>query len=55
MDVTMLIYFGSPERTISEWKELLSKADPRYKLQAVHADPKKPNTLLEIGWKSSQS
>jgi hypothetical protein len=50
MDITMLIYFGSRERTIIEWKELLYKADPRYELQTVNADPKKPNTLLEVGW-----
>jgi hypothetical protein len=48
----MLTYFGSRECTIIKWKELLQKADPRYELRTVNTDPKKPNTLIEVGWNS---
>lgn len=53
MDVTMLIYFGSRERTVAEWREILRLADPRFELTCVHRDPKQPNALLEISWKGS--
>lgn len=54
MDITMLIYFGSHERTVGEWRELIAKADSRFKLVNVTADPKQPNTIFEVAWDSKE-
>ncbi|KAF2805109.1 S-adenosyl-L-methionine-dependent methyltransferase [Mytilinidion resinicola] len=50
MDITMLTYFGSRERTIREWGKLLAMADVRFRLQGVAQHGKQPNTILEVGW-----
>ena len=54
MDITMLVYFGSRERTIGEWIELLNTADPRFVLRRATGDPRQPNTILEIGWQDDE-
>ena len=51
MDITMLIYFGSRERTVGEWREMLAEADERFELIRASRDPRQPNTLLEVGWR----
>ncbi|KAJ5100514.1 S-adenosyl-L-methionine-dependent methyltransferase [Penicillium angulare] len=48
MDVTMLVYFGSHERTIAQWQGILAEADPRFTLEKVTQDPKQPNTILQV-------
>ncbi|KAB8231626.1 S-adenosyl-L-methionine-dependent methyltransferase [Aspergillus alliaceus] len=50
MDVTMLVYFGSHERTIVEWQKILNIADPRFMLEKITRDPKQPNAILEISF-----
>ena len=50
MDINMLVYFGSHERTVQEWKELLITADPRFKLVNVNKALDKPNMILEVAW-----
>ncbi|KAL4985865.1 S-adenosyl-L-methionine-dependent methyltransferase [Aspergillus falconensis] len=48
MDITMLAYFGSHERTIEQWRTLLAQADPGFRLEKVTEDSKQPNTLLQV-------
>ena len=55
MDINMLVYFGSHERTVEEWRELLIAADPRFKLVNISKAPEKPNTILEIAWTGSEA
>jgi hypothetical protein len=50
MDLNMLIYFGSRERTLDEWSVLLQAADPRYFLRGVKQVAGQPNTILDVGW-----
>jgi hypothetical protein len=50
MDINMLAYFGSRERTISEWAELLKKADPRFKLEKTERAPGEASTILDVIW-----
>jgi hypothetical protein len=45
IDITILIYFSSQERTIGH------DADPRFEVESVNANKEKLNTLLVIGWK----
>ncbi|PVH97041.1 S-adenosyl-L-methionine-dependent methyltransferase, partial [Periconia macrospinosa] len=51
MDVTMMIYFGSRERTLDEWRHLLKEADERYELITVGQAEKEPNTIFVVGWR----
>ncbi|KAJ5947536.1 S-adenosyl-L-methionine-dependent methyltransferase [Penicillium verhagenii] len=48
MDITMLVYFGSYERTIEQWRSILAEADPLFTLEKVTQDPKQPNTILQV-------
>lgn len=48
MDITMLVYFGSHERTIEQWRSILAEADPRFTLESFAQDPKQPNTILQV-------
>lgn len=36
-DMVMLVCYGAKQRTVSEFEELLQKADPRYVMRKVHA------------------
>ncbi|KAL8934423.1 MAG: hypothetical protein Q9216_005923 [Gyalolechia sp. 2 TL-2023] len=49
MDINMLIFFGSRERTIREWEKLLQEADGRFRLQGVR-EGKGPNMILDVMW-----
>lgn len=48
MDVTMLVYFGSHERTVEQWRSILAEADPRFALERVTQSPKQPNSILQV-------
>ena len=50
MDINMLTFFGSHERTVEEWSKLLLAADSRFELVSINKAPDKPNTILEIAW-----
>ncbi len=50
MDITMLIYFGSYERTISQWRDMLQEADPRFHLVTIGRDEKELNTIFVVEW-----
>ncbi|KAL8728737.1 MAG: hypothetical protein Q9166_005224 [cf. Caloplaca sp. 2 TL-2023] len=50
MDINMLIFFGSHERTIEEWKTLLTEADPRFDLINVNKATDQPNMILDVAW-----
>ncbi len=53
MDINMLVFFGSHERTVEEWRKLLIAADPRFELVNITKAPDKPNMILEIAWTGS--
>jgi hypothetical protein len=50
MDVTM-IYFGSRERTLEEWRHLLNEADERFELITTGRAELEPNTIFVVGWR----
>ena len=50
MDINMLIFFGSRERSLREWEEMLKKADPRYKLVKATQAEDQPSTILDVEW-----
>ena len=50
MDINMLVFFGSHERTLEEWRRLLIVADPHFELVNINRAPDKPNTILEVAW-----
>ena len=50
MDINMLVFFGSRERTLSDWRELLEAADPRLKLVDFDVALDQPNTILRVAW-----
>jgi hypothetical protein len=47
----MLIYFGSRERTIDEWKGLLKEADARFELVVIGTAENEPNTIFVVEWR----
>ncbi|KAL8936665.1 MAG: hypothetical protein Q9211_004069 [Gyalolechia sp. 1 TL-2023] len=49
MDINMLTYFGSRERTITEWEQLLQDADRRFRFQEVRQG-QGPNMILDVVW-----
>ena len=50
MDINMLAFFGSHERTVEDWRTLLVTADPRFELVNISRAPNNPNTILEVVW-----
>ena len=46
----MMIYFGSRERTVTDWTHLLDEADPRFKLRNYKAASSQPNVIITVGW-----
>ena len=55
MDINMLIFFGSRERSIADWRELLETADPRFKLVDVATTSDQPNAMLQVRWEDAKS
>jgi hypothetical protein len=51
MDITMMIYFGSRERTLGEWKQLIGEADERFELVTMGRAEREPNTIFVVGWR----
>lgn len=50
MDINMLVFFGSRERTLDEWRSLLHTADPRFHLVDVNISPYYPSAILDVVW-----
>lgn len=51
MDLQMLSYFGSRERTVSDWDLLFKEADERFELKnAIGLNG--PGFILEVWWKA---
>ena len=44
----MLIYFGSRERTVNDWKHLLGKADKRFRLKDAQAASGQANVIISV-------
>jgi len=51
MDLQMLSYFGSRERTVSDWGLLFKEADERFELKNA-IDLNGPGFILEVWWKA---
>ena len=49
-DIRMMIFFGSRERTISDWTHLLGEADPRFELKDFKAASSQPNVIISVSW-----
>ena len=49
MDLVMLTFFGARERTLREWKDIISKADSRFEVRCdIASDP--PSDILDVVW-----
>lgn len=51
MDLSMLTYFGSRERTFEDWQALLRDADPRFVLRTTTKPGDPPPNILDVLWK----
>jgi len=51
MDINMLVYFGSRERTLGEWDGLLKTADPRFELERTTKAADQANMILVVAWR----
>lgn len=52
-DLNMGAIFNSRERTVHEWKELLTQADPRFELGRVSEPTGSALGILEFTWKET--
>lgn len=52
-DITMGALLNAQEKTASEWKALLAKADPRFELKEIIQPKDSAMALLDIRWNSS--
>ena len=46
----MLIYFGSRERTVDDWKYLLDKVDGRFIIEGFNAASGQTNVIISVRW-----
>lgn len=52
MDLQMLSYFGSRERTVSDWEGIFKEADERFEFNGNVAEVNNgTGHLLEVVWK----
>lgn len=51
MDINMLVFFGSRERTYGDWRDLLAAADSRFHLMGIDSAPNQHNSILRVVWK----
>lgn len=51
MDINMLVFFGSRERSFEDWRELLAVADPRFQFAGIDSAPNQHNSILRVQWK----
>jgi hypothetical protein len=53
MDLLMLTLFNSRERDVDDWKELVEKADPRFKLESAKQQaPESPSGIMIVSWEA---
>ncbi|KAL8658927.1 MAG: hypothetical protein Q9202_007360 [Teloschistes flavicans] len=50
LDLRMMIYFGSRERTVNDWIKLLGEVSPRFKLRGSKAAPRQANVIIDVVW-----
>ncbi|KAL8782579.1 MAG: hypothetical protein Q9213_005257 [Squamulea squamosa] len=50
LDIRMMIYFGSRERTVDEWRTLLGEVDPRFRIQGFKAASGQANIIIDVVW-----
>jgi hypothetical protein len=51
MDLLMLALFNSRERDGDDWKELVEKADPRFRLESAKQQaPDSPSGIIVVNW-----
>nr|XP_023873673.1 O-methyltransferase gsfB-like [Quercus suber]POE84310.1 o-methyltransferase gsfb [Quercus suber] len=51
MDLNMLTYFGSREKTVADWETILKEADPRFHLRSVTRPSYDMNCVLDVEWR----
>nr|POE49519.1 o-methyltransferase bik3 [Quercus suber] len=51
MDLDMLTYFGSREKSIADWKAILEEADPRFLLRDAIKPTHDINYVLDVEWR----
>jgi hypothetical protein len=51
-DLAMMAVFNSKERSMEEWTQLVTKADPRFRLKSVVQLPPSSLAMLEVVWES---
>lgn len=48
MDLSMLTWFGSRERTVDDWEKIFKAASPNFQLR--HAKPAGMNYNIDVEW-----
>lgn len=51
MDLNMLAYFGSRERTKADWEDLIKGTDERFDVRFPPPLPGEPMRMIEVTWK----
>lgn len=51
MDLHMLSFFGSRERTVSDWEEISKEADERFDFNRNVVELNGTGYLLEVWWR----
>ncbi|KAL8641121.1 MAG: hypothetical protein Q9226_008671 [Calogaya cf. arnoldii] len=52
-DIMFLTYFGSRERSVDDWRILLNKAHPGFKIRGSKAAPSQVNVVIDIIWEGA--
>lgn len=47
-DMEMMVQFNALEREVSDWENLIKRADPRLRIQNIHKPPRSANSVIEI-------
>ena len=50
----MLSCLNASERTVQDFEELLTAADPRFKLANIHRSPASPLAVMEVRFSESK-
>ena len=50
MDLNMLTYFGSRERTVDDWSNILHEASPNFNLASATRLSNSTQWLLDVTW-----
>lgn len=54
-DLVMLTFFGSRERTLKEWKDMIRQADERFEVNYTSPASGPPSDVLDLVWRGAMA